>query len=284
MKKDSKIKAGVVGWPISHSLSPRLHGYWLDKYDIPGEYLPYAVKPEALGEFLKSLAKKQITGLNLTVPHKEIVRPFLDEIDEVAQRIGAVNVITVQKDGRLFGRNTDGIGFLTNLKTSVPTWSSSGSSNGAVAVIIGAGGAARAAIVSLLDDGISEIRLINRTRDRAEKLAEIYNDPRITVCDWQDRSKYISGAALLVNTTSLGMKGQPPLDIDLSELPLTAVVYDIVYNPLETPLLKQAKLRGNPYVDGLGMLLYQAAPAFQGWFGRAPEVDQNLRHYILEAL
>ncbi len=296
MTKDLKIKAGVVGWPISHSLSPRLHGYWLDKYDIPGEYLPYAVKPEALGEFLKSLAKKQITGLNLTVPHKEIVLPFLDEIDEVAQRIGAVNVITVQKDGRLFGRNTDGIGFLTNLKTSAPTWSSSRSSSrsfsrsssrsscGAAAVIIGAGGAARAAIVSLLDDGISEIRLINRTRARAEDLAEIYNDPRITVCDWQDRSKYISGAALLVNTTSLGMKGQPPLDIDLSELPLAAVVYDIVYNPLETPLLKQAKLRGNFHVDGLGMLLYQAAPAFQDWFGRTPEVDQGLRHYILEAL
>ncbi len=280
MTKDLKIKAGVVGWPVSHSLSPRLHGYWLDKYNIVGEYLPYAVKPEALGEFLNSLAKKEITGLNLTVPHKEIALPFLDEIDEVARKIGAVNVITVQKDGRLFGRNTDGIGFLTNLKTSAPIWSS----NGAVAVIIGAGGAARAAIVSLLDDGISEIRLINRTRDRAEKLAEIYNDPRITVCDWQDRSKNMAEAALLVNTTSLGMKGQPPLDIDLSELPLTAVVYDIVYNPLETPLLKQAKLRGNPYVDGLGMLLYQAAPAFQGWFGRVPEVDQDLRHYILEAL
>ncbi|VAX08698.1 Shikimate 5-dehydrogenase I alpha [hydrothermal vent metagenome] len=280
MKKDLKIKAGVVGWPVSHSLSPRLHGYWLDKYNIPGEYLPYAVKPEALGEFLKSLAKKEITGLNLTVPHKEIALPFLDEIDEVAQRIGAVNVITVQKDGRLFGRNTDGIGFLTNLKTSVPTWSS----NGAAAVIIGAGGAARAAIVSLLDDGISEIRLINRTRGRAEKLAEIYNDPRIRVCDWQDRSKNMGGATLLVNTTSLGMKGQPPLDIDLSELPLMAVVYDIVYNPLETPLLKQAKMRGNPYVDGLGMLLYQAAPAFQAWFGRTPEVEPGLRYYILEAL
>ncbi|MCF6215213.1 MAG: shikimate dehydrogenase [Emcibacter sp.] len=280
MIKEVTIKTGVVGWPISHSLSPRLHGYWLDKYDIPGEYLPYAVKPQALGEFLKSLVKKQITGLNLTVPHKEIALEFLDETDEVARRIGAVNVITVQKDGRLFGRNTDGIGFLTNLKTSAPTWSP----NGAAAVIIGAGGAARAAIVSLLDDGISEIRLINRTRRRAEDLAEIYNDPRITVRDWQDRSKYISGAALLVNTTSLGMKGQPPLDIDLSELPLAAVVYDIVYNPLETSLLKQAKLRGNPYVDGLGMLLYQAVPAFQSWFGRMPEVDPGLRHYILEGL
>jgi len=279
-EKNVKIKTGVVGWPISHSLSPRLHGYWLDKYNISGEYLAYAVKPEALGDFLKSLPEKKIIGVNLTVPHKEIVLPFLDEIDEVARRIGAVNTIIVQKDGRLFGRNTDGYGFLTNLKAYAATWSS----QAGPAVIIGAGGAARAAIVSLLDDGISEIRLINRTRARAEKLAEIYHDPRIIVCDWQDRSKILRDSALLVNTTSLGMKGQPPLDIDLSELPGTAVVYDIVYNPLETALLKQARLRGNICVDGLGMLLYQAAPAFQSWFGQAVDVDQKLRQYIIGGL
>ncbi|MBL4801935.1 MAG: hypothetical protein JKY45_08570, partial [Emcibacter sp.] len=152
------------------------------------------------------------------------------------------------------------------------------------AVIIGAGGAARAAIVSLLEAGITEIRLINRTRSRAEKLAEIYNDPRIKIYDWQDRSVSLLGISLLVNTTTLGMKGQPPLEIDLSALPLTTVVYDIVYNPLETDLLKQAAVRGNPYVDGLGMLLHQAAPAFEHWFGKKPTVNSDLRNHVLAGL
>ena len=273
------LKTGVVGWPISHSLSPRLHSFWLQKYDIGGEYQAYPVKPEDLGAFLKTLPEQNIIGLNLTVPHKEIVFPFLDEVDETAKKIGAVNTVIV-KQGRLYGTNTDGYGFLTNLKENAPGWSAK---DGPV-VIIGAGGAARAAIVSLLDDGVPEIRLINRTRARADKLSEIYNDPRIIVCDWQERAKNLSGAALLVNTTTLGMTGQPPLDIDLSELPPSAVVYDIVYNPLETELLKQASERGNEYVDGLGMLLYQAAPAFQAWFGQMPEVDITLRHHVLRKL
>jgi len=278
--KGRKVKTGVVGWPIRHSLSPRLHGYWLRQYGIAAEYLAFEVRPEDLGPFLKTLAEKNIIGLNLTVPHKEIVLPFLDEVDEIAQKIGAVNVITVQKDGRLFGTNTDGYGFLTNLKINAPQWTA----EDGPAVIIGAGGAARAAIVALLDAGISEIRLINRTRQRAESLAEIYDDPRIIVGDWQDRSDQLSGAALLVNTSVLGMLGRPPLAIDLSELPVSAVVYDIVYNPLETGLLKQAKLRGNPYVDGLGMLLYQAVPAFRSWFGQEVSVDQKLRHYVRKGL
>ncbi|MCK5425349.1 MAG: shikimate dehydrogenase [Emcibacter sp.] len=270
------MKTGVVGWPISHSLSPRLHSFWLQKYGISGEYEAYPVKPEDLEAFLRTLAEKNIVGLNLTVPHKEIAFPFLDEVDDLALKIGAVNVVTV-REGRLYGSNTDGYGFLTNLKESAPTWSPE---NGA-AVILGAGGAARAAIVSLLDDGVSEIRLLNRTKQRAEKLAEIFDDSRIMVCDWQDRSQKLSDAALLVNTTTLGMTGQPPLDIDLSALPSLAVVYDIVYNPLETDLLKQARIRGNICVDGLGMLLYQAAPAFQEWFGQEPEVDRHLRQHVL---
>ncbi len=273
------LKTGVVGWPISHSLSPKLHNYWLQKYGISGKYEAYAVKPEDLAAFLKKLPKKDITGLNLTVPHKEIVFPFLDEVDDVARRIGAVNMVT-RREGRLFGTNTDGYGFLTNLKEKVPSWKATDGP----AVIIGAGGAARAAIVSLLDDGVPEIRLINRTRARADNLAEIYNDRRIVVSDWQDRSQKLLGAALLVNTTTLGMTGKPSLDIDLCDLPPHAVVYDIVYNPLETGLLKAARSQGNICVDGLGMLLYQAAPAFQEWFGQNPEVDIDLRQHLLRTV
>ena len=278
------IKAGVAGWPVGHTLSPRLHRYWLKKYHINGEYNACEVSPEKLADFIKSLKEQNIkeqniAGLNLTVPHKEKIFPYLDEIDDMARKIGAVNTIIINKN-RLYGRNTDGYGFLANLKAKAPDWSGD---NGP-AVVIGAGGAARAVIVSLLEQGVPEIRLINRTRARAERLAEIYRDKAIMVCDWQERSQKLSDAALLVNTTILGMKGQAPLDIDLSRLPLGAVVYDIVYTPLETDLLKQARGRGNPCVDGLGMLLYQAVPAFQAWFGQEVTVDEKLRHYIISGM
>ncbi|VAV94555.1 Shikimate 5-dehydrogenase I alpha [hydrothermal vent metagenome] len=276
MTKNTTIKAGVVGWPIGHSLSPRLHGYWLKKYHIDGIYEPYAVKPEDLDAFIKTLAEKNITGLNLTVPHKEMILPFLDHMDDTARKIGAVNTITCH-DGHLYGTNTDGYGFLTNLKEMAPNWSATDGP----AMIIGAGGAARAAIVSLLDAGVPEIKLVNRTRSRAEHLAEIYGDLPITVCDGQELSENLSALSLLVNTTILGMTGQPPLDIDLSELPPSAVVYDIVYNPLETDLLRGAKLNGNIAVDGLGMLLHQAVSAFESWYGQRPEVDNALRKYML---
>ena len=273
------IKAGVVGWPIGHSLSPRLHGYWLKKYGLEGDYQPYAIKPEDLGGFLKTMPENKITGLNLTVPHKEIIFPFLDEVDNTAQKIGAVNMVTYKK-GRLYGTNTDGYGFLTNLKENAQGWSA----DVGPAVILGAGGAAKAAIVSLLDDGIPEIRLINRTKERAEKLALLYDDRRIVVCDWAQRSEILNDVALVVNTTTLGMTGQPALDMDISGLPKTAFVYDIVYNPLETNLLKQAKEQGNKTVDGLGMLLYQAVPAFHAWFGKKPTVDKGLREHLLQGM
>jgi len=279
MTNTPTIKAGVVGWPISHSLSPRLHGYWLKKHHIDGTYDPYAVKPEDLGSFIKTLTEKNITGLNLTVPHKEIILPFLDHMDDIAQKIGAVNMIT-RHIGRLSGTNTDGYGFLTNLTEMAPNWLATEGP----AMILGAGGAARAAMVSLLDVGVPEIKLVNRTRSRAENLAEIYGDLPITVCDWQDLSKNVSGVSLLVNTTVLGMTGQPPLDIDLSELSSSSVVYDIVYNPLETDLLKAAKENGNIAVDGLGMLLHQAVPAFESWYGQRPEVDPALREYMIAGL
>ncbi|MCF6195651.1 MAG: shikimate dehydrogenase [Emcibacter sp.] len=279
MTNTPTIKAGVVGWPISHSLSPRLHGYWLKKYHIDGTYDPYAVKPEDLGSFIKTLTEKNITGLNLTVPHKEIILPFLDHVDDIARKIGAVNTVTCH-DGRLSGTNTDGYGFLTNLKEMAPNWLATDGP----AMILGAGGAARAAMVSLLDVGVPEIKLVNRTKSRAENLAEIYGDLPITICDWQDLSKNLSGISLLINTTVLGMTGQPPLEIDLSGLSLSTVVYDIVYNPLETDLLKTAKANGNIAVDGLGMLLHQAVPAFEIWYGQRPEVDTALREYMIAGL
>lgn len=274
-----KVKAGVVGWPISHSLSPRLHSFWLQRHSLDGEYLAYEVKPEDLGDFLKKMPEENITGLNLTVPHKEIVFPFLDDVDEKAEKIGAVNMVTL-RDGRLLGSNSDGYGFLTNLKQCAPKWSAE---QGPVA-IFGAGGAARAAIVSLLDDGVPELTIFNRTKERAEELAKIFQDPRIKVGHWQGRSQGLSELSLLVNTTILGMKGQSPLDCDLSHFPQAATVYDIVYNPLETPLLKQARGRGNVCVDGLGMLLHQAVPAFKAWFSQSVEVDESLRKHMLEAL
>ncbi len=283
LNDDVKIKAGVVGWPIGHSLSPRLHTYWLKKHDISASYEAFAIRPEDLGDFLKNAQQQNIIGLNLTVPHKEIAFPYLAHVDDLAQKIGAVNTVMI-KDGEYSGTNTDAYGFLANLKENAPAWTAK---NGPV-VIIGAGGAGRAAIVSLLDDGVDHICLINRTKTRAEKLvAELsnyYPAKKLFVADWENRSDVLSGAALLVNTTTLGMKGQRELDISLGKLPEKAVVYDIVYNPLETLLLAQAKMRGNAVVDGLGMLLYQAAPAFEKWFGQKVEVDQNLRDHVLEGL
>lgn len=277
--KDQKLIAGVVGCPVSHSLSPDLHNYWLKKHNINGQYDAYDIKPEKLAEFIKTMGEKNMIGLNLTVPHKETIFPFLDDIDKNARKIGAVNTI-VCRQGRLYGSNTDNYGFLANLKAKAPEWRG----NTGPVVIIGAGGAARAVIVSLLNEGVKEIRLVNRTRARAEKLKQLYQNPALRVCDWQKRSHSLSGAALLVNTTLLGMTGQPSLDMDLTGLPEGAIVYDIVYNPLETPLLKQARARGNPGVDGLGMLLYQAVPAFQAWFGQKVIVDEELRHYMIARL
>lgn len=276
-------KAGVVGWPIGHSLSPRLHVYWLKQQGIMGDYQAYEVPPEGLEKFIHSLGEENITGVNLTVPHKEIVFPFLDEIDDVARKIGAVNVVTAT-GGKLRGTNTDGYGFYTNLVEIAPHWVPSQ----APVAIIGAGGAARAAIVSLLDAGVPEIRIFNRTRTRAENLIKLYADfyepDRLVVGNWVDRSEKLGDCSLVVNTTTLGMKGQLPLEVNLDSLPKTAVVYDIVYNPLETALLRAARERGNVTVDGLGMLLHQATPAFEAWFGRTVTVDKALRDHVLQGL
>jgi shikimate dehydrogenase len=280
MIKKTKFVAGVVGDPISHSLSPRLHGYWLDKYDIDGDYQAFHVTASQLPEFIANLKSSGIKGLNLTVPHKEHAIKLVDRVDNRAHKIGAINTIYFDKDNKRVGSNTDGIGFLAHLKQTSNNWSAA---NGP-AVVVGAGGAARAVLVSLLDDGVPEIRLTNRTRKRADNLANELNDPRIKVVDWLERENVLRGAALLVNVTTLGMRGQADLELSLDHLPLEATVYDIVYAPLETTLLKNARSRGNECIDGLGMLLHQAAPGFEAWFGIKPEIDEGLRNHILEAL
>ena len=272
------LLAGVMGWPISHSLSPALHGYWLKEHGIVGEYLPLAVPPDKLEVALRSLLFQGYKGVNVTVPHKEKVMKFCDSLDESAQRIGAVNMVSITESGKLAGRNTDGIGFLENLRCESKWQSGNGP-----AVVLGAGGAARAIVASLIKAGVPAVFICNRTHSRSKLLADFFGK-KCKAISWVDRGAVLVGANLLVNTTSLGMKGQPSLEIDLSDLPIGSVVNDIVYAPLETQLLAAARRRGNPIVDGLGMLLYQARPAFQSWFGVMPNVSVGLRHFIQKQL
>ncbi|MDR3518548.1 MAG: shikimate dehydrogenase [Azospirillaceae bacterium] len=272
--------AGVIGWPVAHSRSPRVHGYWLDLYGIDGAYVPLAVPPQRLGDAIRGLAALGFRGANVTVPHKQAVMPFLDVIEAAAQRIGAVNTIVVGDNGLLTGTNTDGFGFLANLRAACPGWRAADGP----AVVIGAGGAARAVVVSLLDAGVPSVRLINRTDARAHDLAGALGGApgtAIEVVAWDQRAAALGDAGLLVNTTTQGMEGHAALDLVLDDLPGAATVTDIVYTPLETPLLAAARARGNPVVDGLGMLLHQARPGFQAWFGRLPEVTPALRDVVL---
>lgn len=268
--------AGVMGWPVSHSRSPRLHGYWLERHGIEGAYVPLSVPPERIIEAVRALPILGFRGANVTVPHKEAVLEAVDRVDPAARRIGAVNTIVVMPDGSLEGRNTDGFGFMANLAAGAPRWQAADGP----AIVVGAGGAARAIVVALIDAGVPEICLINRTRTRAEALASAVAGP-IRVLDWAERGRALAEGNLLVNTTTQGMDRQPALDLDLGRLPGAAVVTDIVYTPLETPLLAAARRHGNPTIDGLGMLLHQARPGFEAWFGIAPEVTGDLRDFVL---
>lgn len=273
-------RAGVMGWPVEHSLSPRVHGYWLRELGIAGEYLRIAVEPEAFVAKLRALKADGFAGCNVTVPHKEAALAAVDEAHPLAQRIGAVNTVVVRSDGSLYGLNTDAFGFLENLRAGHQGFNASTGP----AIVLGAGGAARAVVMALLDAGAPEVRLLNRTLERAEALAEDFAGVgmgTLTVAPWSSRADVLEGAALLVNTTTLGMRGKAPLDLDLSDLPRRAVVNDIVYAPLQTDLLVRAAARGNPVVDGLGMLLHQARPGFEAWFGTLPEVTQDLRNFVL---
>ncbi len=267
--------AGVMGWPVSHSRSPRLHGYWLDHHGIDGCYVPLPVRPDAFEAALRALADLGFRGVNVTVPHKEAALAVCDQVDPLTRRVGAVNTI-VFSAGRLSGSNSDGFGFLQNLRHGAPDWRA----DSGPAVVLGAGGAARAVVVALIDAGAPEVLLVNRTLARAETLAAELGGV-IEVEAWSARAQVLERASLLVNTTSLGLTGQAPLALDLDLLPARAVVTDIVYQPLETPLLAQARARGNPVVDGLGMLLHQARPGFEAWFGTKPEVTDALRQFVL---
>ena len=277
MTPQAKILAGVMGWPVDHSRSPALHGYWLKTYGIHGSYVRLPVRPEDLAKALRELPAMGYAGVNLTVPHKEAALDLVDEISPQGRRIGAVNTIFVGANGRLTATNTDAYGFIANLKSGAPHFEA----KAAPAVVLGAGGAARAVCVALQDAGVPEICVINRTTARAEKLAHDLGGSLIAA-PWSERARRLKTAGLLVNTTVLGMKGQDPLDLDLHALSPAATVTDIVYVPLETRLLAAARARGNTTVDGLGMLLYQAQPGFEGWFGFRPEVTPELRTHMLE--
>jgi shikimate dehydrogenase len=272
---DRYLMAGVMGWPVMHSRSPKIHNYWFAKYDLAGTYVPLAIKAEGLRAALRALPALGFAGCNLTIPHKETAFEIVDRVDPLARRIGAINCVVVAPDGSLDGFNNDGFGYIQSIVEAQPTWRA----DAGPIVVIGAGGGARAVLVSLADKGAREIRLINRTPERALALAREFGAP-ITALPWDDRHAALDGAAMLVNTTSQGMAGQPPLDLSLDRLPVTALVSDIIYIPRETALLAVARRRGNRTVNGLGMLLNQARPAFHAWFGVMPEVTADLRAMI----
>ena len=274
--------AAIVGWPVAHSRSPALHGFWLNKHHVEGHYGRLPVEPNraALEELVAFLRRTpNARGCNLTLPHKIEIMPLLDRIHPGAAHIGAVNTVIKQPDGTLEGRNSDGFGFLEALKQGAPDWRA----EGGPVVVLGAGGAARAIVATLAQAGVPELRLVNRTQSTAIDLGVAFTPTdgrRIAIERWDERDKALEGATLLVNTTSLGMSGKPPLELDLERLPHSAAVYDIVYTPLETALLAAARGRGNRCIDGLGMLLHQGRLGFEAWFGRKVMVSPEQRRAV----
>jgi shikimate dehydrogenase len=267
--------AGVMGWPVAHSRSPTIHNYWIGLHKLEGAYGIFPVAAENLETAIKGLKALGIAGCNITIPHKVNAMQLVDWVDPLAKRIGAINTIVVKPDGELHGFNNDAFGYIESLREAQPAWQA----NLGPVVVLGAGGAARAIIVGLIDEGATEIRLINRSKNKADEIA---NEFPVTVksYEWRERHDALNGCALLINTTSLGMQGQEALDLQLDQLPRSALVSDAIYAPLETQLLMRARIRGNCTVNGLGMLLHQARPAFKAWFGVMPEVTAELRQII----
>lgn len=263
--------AGVMGWPVSHSRSPIIHTHWIAQHKLRGAYVLLPVQPHELESALRSLPILGFAGCNLTIPHKVAALNMVDRVDPMAQRIGAVNTIVVEEDRSLSGMNTDGFGYIQSLLDAKPDWRAD---TGPI-TIIGAGGAARAIIVALMDCGAREIRLTNRSAGKAHDMAQEFGSPVQSIA-WADRNEALQGVSLLVNTTNQGMQGQMPLDLSLKFLPIQALVSDIIYTPIQTPLLQAASLQGNPCVNGLGMLLNQARPAFNAWFGVTPMLTPEL--------
>lgn len=276
MTTDRIPLAGVIGSPIAHSRSPRLHGHWLRRYNLPGYYVPMDIAADRLESALRMLPELGFVGVNVTIPYKETVMGFADLVSDRATLIGAANTLIFRHDGRIHADNTDGYGFIENLRQSVSGWDPTTGP----AVVFGAGGAARAVLASLIDVGVPEIRVTNRTRMRAEKLREDLGN-RVKVVDWVQAGNVLEDAALLVNTTSLGMVGKQELRVPLDGLQPQTIVSDLVYTPLETRLLRIAREKGCTAVDGLGMLLHQAVPGFERWFGLRPEVDEKLRKAVI---
>jgi shikimate dehydrogenase len=268
--------AGVIGNPIAHSKSPRLHRHWLAKYGIAGDYVPLHVNKDDLAEVLRALPKMGFVGANVTIPHKVAALEIADQVSDRATLIGAANTLIFHENGKIIADNTDGYGFLANLKQGAPDWRP----DLGPAAVLGAGGAARAVIVSLLDAGVPEILLANRTRTKADVLRSEFGS-RVRVFEWVQAGNMIEAATTVVNTTSLGMVGSPELRVPLDGLQPGTVVTDLVYNPLRTHLLDEAEKAGCTVVDGLGMLLHQGVPGFERWFGVRPEVDQATRDAVL---
>jgi len=264
--------AGVMGWPVMHSRSPMMHNYWMEQQGLAGTFVPLAIEPGKIGPALRAMHPLGFAGCNLTIPHKQDAMEIVDEVDEVAKKIGAISCVVVRDDGSLFGTNNDWLGFLGNLKEFHPDWRA----DAGPVTVIGAGGGSRAVCYALLDQGVTEIRLVNRTRERAEKLAEEFGGP-IEVHSWEERHDALDGVAMAVNVTSQGMQGETALDIQLDALPVDAIAADIIYIPLETPFLAAARARGNPTLNGVGMLLHQGPPAWKRWFGVEPQVTPDLR-------
>ncbi|MDF2997992.1 MAG: shikimate dehydrogenase [Xanthobacteraceae bacterium] len=271
-------RACVIGHPIAHSRSPLVHGYWLAQHGIDGAYGLQDVAPGEIDGFLRSLGSHGYVGANVTVPHKEAAFRAAEELDKDAAALGAVNTLWYE-DGRLHGGNTDVYGFLANLDAGEPDWQRALGE----AVVLGAGGAARGIVHGLIGRGVDRIAVANRTFERTEALRAQFG-PKVVPVQWRDMPGWLNSTRLLINTTSLGMKGQPPLDIDLSLVSPDAVVTDAVYVPLETPLLRAAKARGIATIDGLGMLLHQAVPGFERWFGVRPQVTPELRALVVADL
>ena len=271
--------AGVMGWPVAHSRSPTLHTYWIEQHRLNGAYVLLPVQPARLADAVRGLAALGFAGCNLTLPHKVAAMQWVDRVDPVAQRIGAINTIVVDAEGRTHGYNNDAFGFGQSLLERQPDWRA----DAGAATVLGAGGAARAVLGCLIDQGAREVRLLNRTLGTAQQLAKAFG-PAVRALPWEQRHEALRDCALLVNSTTQGMHGQPPLDLALDLLPRASLVSDLVYTPLQTPLLAAARQRGNPAVDGLGMLLHQARPAFQAWFGVMPEVTPELRRRVEASL
>lgn len=268
--------AGVIGSPVAHSKSPRLHGYWLKKYGIKGFYVPMDVAAADLEQVIRALPRAGFVGCNVTIPHKEAVLALADTVTDRAALIGAANTLIFRRDGRIYADNTDGYGFTANLRQNAPDWRPASGP----AAVYGAGGAARAVIASLLEIGAPEIRLANRTKVRAEALRTEFG-AKVVVMDWVQAGNMMEDAATVVNTTSLGMVGKPEFRVPMDALSSKATVTDLVYTPLKTRFLAEAEAAGCKIVDGLGMLIHQAVPGFERWFGHKPEVDQATRDAVL---